>query len=64
MEFKGKPNEDSEISLNKVKCFQRYFKNSNEMKQVSLEYGTFCRGINYFGEPHVIEAMMYEELLF
>ncbi|XP_049369458.1 uncharacterized protein LOC125834347 [Solanum verrucosum] len=54
------PNEDSEISLNRVKCFQRYFKDSNEMKQVSFEYGSFCSGSGYFSEPHVIEAMMYE----
>ncbi|XP_049391466.1 uncharacterized protein LOC125855822 [Solanum stenotomum] len=57
------PNEDSEISLNRVKCFQRYFKDSNEMKQVSLEYGSFCSGSGYFSEPHVIEAMMYEDSL-
>ena len=35
------PNEDSEISVNRVKCFQRYFKNSNEMREASLEYGSF-----------------------
>ena len=33
------------------------------MKQVSLEYGTFLSGSGYFGEPHVIEAMMYEDPL-
>ncbi|KAK4713352.1 hypothetical protein R3W88_019259 [Solanum pinnatisectum] len=58
--IKLNPNEDSEISLNRVKCFQRYFKDSNEMKQVSLEYGSFCSGSGYFSEPHVIETMMYE----
>ena len=57
------PNEDSEISLNRVKCFQRYFKDSNEMKQASLEYRSFCSGNGYFSEPHVIDAMMYEDSL-
>ncbi|XP_060200771.1 uncharacterized protein LOC132629044 [Lycium barbarum] len=57
------PNEDSEISFNRVECFRRYFRNSNEFKKVSLEYGAFCSGSGYFGEPHVIEAMMYEEPL-
>ncbi|KAG5630771.1 hypothetical protein H5410_002488 [Solanum commersonii] len=57
------PNEDSEISLNRVNCFQRYFKDSNEMKQVSLEYGSSFSGSGYFSEPHVIEAMMYEDSL-
>lgn len=57
------PNEDSEISLNRVKCFQRYFKNLNEMKQASLEYGFFCSGNGYFSEPHVINTMMYEDSL-
>ncbi|KAK6784074.1 hypothetical protein RDI58_017528 [Solanum bulbocastanum] len=56
--LKLSPNEDSEISLNRVKCFQRYFKDSNEMKQVSLEYGSFCNGSGYFSEPHVIETMI------
>ncbi|KAH0662039.1 hypothetical protein KY284_026970 [Solanum tuberosum] len=37
------PNEDSEISLNRVKCLQS--------------------GSGYFSEPHVIEAMMYEDSL-
>ncbi|KAH0773784.1 hypothetical protein KY290_010921 [Solanum tuberosum] len=37
------PNEDIEISLNRVKCFQS--------------------GSGYFSEPHVIEAMMYEDSL-
>ncbi|PHT40514.1 hypothetical protein CQW23_19368 [Capsicum baccatum] len=36
------PNEDREIVSNRIKCFQRYFKNPNDLKQVSLEYGAFC----------------------
>nr|XP_016451072.1 PREDICTED: uncharacterized protein LOC107775806 [Nicotiana tabacum] len=57
------PNEDREISLNTVKCFQRYFKDSNDLKQASLEYGAFASGSGFFSEPHVVEAMMYEEPL-
>lgn len=33
------------------------------MKQVSLEYGTFCSGGGYFSNLHVIEGMMYEDPL-
>ncbi|XP_075099048.1 uncharacterized protein LOC107821901 [Nicotiana tabacum] len=57
------PNEDIEISQNRLKCFQRYFKDSNDLKKASLEYGEFCCGNGYFGEPHVIDAMGYEEPL-
>nr|XP_016483409.1 PREDICTED: uncharacterized protein LOC107804097 [Nicotiana tabacum] len=57
------PNEDIEISQNRLKCFQRYFKDPNDLKKASLEYGTFCCGNGYFGEPHVIDAMGYEEPL-
>ncbi|XP_070046009.1 uncharacterized protein [Nicotiana tomentosiformis] len=57
------PNENREISLNRVKYFQRYFKDSNDLKQASLEYGVFASGSGFFSEPHVVEAMMYEEPL-
>ncbi|XP_047253664.1 uncharacterized protein LOC124887790 [Capsicum annuum] len=56
------PNEDLEIASNRIKCFQRYF-DSNQMTQVSLEYGKFCTMGDYFGEPHVIDIMEYEDLL-
>ncbi|KAF3666416.1 Transducin family protein / WD-40 repeat family protein isoform 2 [Capsicum annuum] len=56
------PNEDLEIASNRIKCFQRYF-DSNQMKQVSLEYGKFCSMSGYFGEPRVIDAMEYENPL-
>uniref|UniRef100_A0A1S4C2V0 DUF659 domain-containing protein n=1 Tax=Nicotiana tabacum TaxID=4097 RepID=A0A1S4C2V0_TOBAC len=51
------PNEDIKISQNRLKCFQRYFKDPNDLKKASLEYGAFCCGNGYFGEPHVIDAM-------
>ncbi|XP_016474542.2 uncharacterized protein LOC107796301 [Nicotiana tabacum] len=57
------PNENREISLNRVKYFQRYFKDSNDLKQASLEYGVFASGSGFFSETHVVEAMMYEEPL-
>nr|XP_009600221.1 uncharacterized protein LOC104095736 [Nicotiana tomentosiformis] len=41
----------------------RYLKDPNDLKKASLEYGVFCCGNNYFGEPHVIDAMGYEETL-
>ncbi|XP_070045907.1 uncharacterized protein [Nicotiana tomentosiformis] len=56
-------NEDIEISQNRLKCFQRYFKNPNDLKKASLEHGAFCCGNGYFGEPHVIDVMGYEEPL-
>ncbi|XP_016495626.2 uncharacterized protein LOC107814692 [Nicotiana tabacum] len=40
-----------------------YFKDSNDLKQAFLEYGAFASGSGFFSEPHVVEAMMYEEPL-
>lgn len=39
------------------------FKDPNDLKQVSLEYGAFCSLSGYFSEPHVIDAMGYEDPL-
>ncbi|KAM3204483.1 hypothetical protein P3L10_027892 [Capsicum annuum] len=57
------PNEDLEIASNRIKCFQRYFKDFNQIKQVSLKYGKFCSMSGYFGEPHMIDAIEYEDPL-
>ncbi|CAA3008821.1 pentatricopeptide repeat-containing At1g64100-like [Olea europaea subsp. europaea] len=55
------PHEDQEVSVNRSKCFKRLFPNSNDLKKVYIEYGAFSSGSNYFNQPHVIDARMFEE---
>ena len=55
------PHEDQEVSLNRSKCFERFFRNPNDLRKVYVEYGTFSSGLGYFNQPHVINARMHVE---
>lgn len=55
------PHEDHEVSINRSKCFKRLFPNQTDLRKVYTEYGAFSTGSEYFGQPHVINARMFEE---
>lgn len=55
------PHEDHEVSINRSKCFKRLFPNQTDLRKVYTEYGAFSTSSEYFGQPHVIDARMFEE---
>ncbi|XP_022843120.1 uncharacterized protein LOC111366639 [Olea europaea var. sylvestris] len=55
------PHEDQEVSINRSKCFKRLFENPVDLRKAYAEFGSFSSGSEYFNQPHVIDARMYEE---
>ena len=40
------PNEDEEVSINRDKCFKRFFPNSNDLRKIYAEYGAFSTSLD------------------
>ncbi|KAL7246364.1 hypothetical protein ACSBR2_001471 [Camellia fascicularis] len=57
------PHEDHEVSMNRSKCLKRLFPNQTDLRKVYAEYRAFSSGSDYFNQPHVIDARMFEEPL-
>ncbi|KAL7189416.1 hypothetical protein ACSBR1_039122 [Camellia fascicularis] len=57
------PHEDHEVSMNRSKCLKRLFPNQTDLRKVYAQYGAFSSGSDYFNQPHVIDARMFEEPL-